>query len=105
MNKQQQVENEDVLKQIFSYFAMWVGIVICVLSALSFFISTETMLRWLLEAEIEHQGNDSDASTILYNLQIKLLELGIWLKDLPLAAKIGGVVVGGLLWFSNADHD
>ena len=103
MSNNLQSEQDETVKEISKYLMMWVGIVVCVLSVVSFFLSTETQVRLLLETELEHVGDDSDASSLIYNIEIKLLELGIWLKGLPLAAKISGTVLGGLLWFSNAD--
>jgi hypothetical protein len=103
MSNNLQSEQDETVKEISKYLMMWVGIVVCVLSVVSFFLSTETLVRLLLETELEHVGDDSDASSLIYNIEIKLLELGIWLKGLPLAAKISGTVLGGLLWFSNAD--
>lgn len=103
MSNNLQSEQDETVKEISKYLMMWVGIVVCVLSVVSFFLSTETLLRLLLETELEHVGDDSDASSLIYNIEMKLLELGIWLKGLPLAAKISGTVLGGLLWFSNAD--
>ena len=103
MSNNVQSEQDETVKEISKYLMMWVGIVVCVLSIVSFFLSTETLVRLLLETELEHVGDDSDASGLIYNVEIKLLELGIWLKGLPIAAKISGTVLGGLLWFSNAD--
>jgi len=105
MNRSPEEKTEDVFKQASSYFTMWIGVVVCALCAVSFFISTESLVKWVVETEIEHRGDDSDASVLIYNAKMLMLDLGLWLKNLPTVAKIAGVIVGGILWFSNADHD
>ena len=103
MKSNEQIELDDTVKQIGSNLAMWLGIVVCVLCVVALVISSETLLRLLIETEMNYTNDDSDASNLLYTVETTLLEFGIWLKKLPVGAKIAGIVVGGILWISNAD--
>lgn len=103
MKSNDQAEIDETIKQIGSHLAMWVGIVVCVVSVIAMFLSTETLAKQLIETEMSYANNDSDAATFLHTLEMTLIEFGVWLKKLPIGAKIAGIVVGGILWISNAD--
>ena len=98
-----QNETEETIKKISSYFLKWVGIVMCILCAVSFFITTEWVLKTLMETEREFRISDSDASKFFYYFQLYILEFAIWLKKLPLIIKIIGFIVGILICVSNTD--
>jgi hypothetical protein len=91
----------DISKEISNYFIKWIGIVICILSLVGFFISSDSILKLIFEMEADHKINDSNAGAFLYSIELFLLNLLIWLKKLPVAAKIVGIIIGGLLWFTH----
>ena len=94
---------EDTLRAISSYILMWIGIVMCVLCAAGFFVSTDWLLTQAINASSEYQNNDSDAASLLFKIEMIMLDVALWLKNLPVATKVIGIIIGGLLWFSNSD--
>ncbi len=93
-------EYYETIKDILSDCLKWIGIVVCILSLVSFFISSEWIIKTLFEVEMEHSiMDDSDASTLIKKVEIYMLEFAFWLKELPVVAKIIGAVVGGIIWY------
>lgn len=92
---------ENIAKEITSYIFKWIGIVVCVLSIGSIFISTEWILSIILESEKDFGQDDSDAGVFLKKIGYLIAELGWWLKNLPIYVKISGIVFGGIIWLSN----
>lgn len=98
-------DNDDILKEISSSLLKWAGIIICVLCASSFFISSEWLLEETLKSHYNHMNNDSDANMLNFKVEQYFLELALWLKGLSIKVKIGGLIGGGLLWFVNSDSE
>jgi hypothetical protein len=96
--------DENIVNEISSYLLMWLGIVICILCAVGFFISSEWLLTQSINTSYKYRNDDSDAGNFLYQVEIIMLNIAIWLKNLPVVAKIIGVIVGGILWFTNSDE-
>ena len=96
-------QNQDgTVKEITSYFLKWIGIVVCVLCAVSFFINSEWVAKQILETQMNYSNDDSEAANLLYKMEVFMIDTAIWLKKLPTSLKITGLVLGGLLWFSNS---
>lgn len=66
-------------------------------------MSTGWLLTQAINASSEFQNNDSDAANLLFKIEMIMLDVALWLKNLPVATKVIGIIVGGLLWFSNSD--
>ena len=97
-------QNQDgTVKEITSYFLKCIGIVVCVLCAVSFFINSEWAAKQILETQMNYSNDDSEAANLLYKIEVFMIDTAIWLKKLPISLKITGLVLGGLLWFSNSD--
>lgn len=96
-------DQDETVKEIASYFLKWIGIVVCALCAVSFFINSEWVAKQILETQMNYSNDDSDASNLLYKIEIFMIDTAIWLKKLPTTIKIIGLVLGGLLWFSNSE--
>jgi hypothetical protein len=96
-------ETEETIKQIRKYLLMWLGIIVCGLCALSFFITTKGLMSILTQSELDFGSSDSDVSVLLHNIELNILKFGIWLKSLPLINKVIGFVLGGIIWFLNKD--
>jgi hypothetical protein len=105
MKKKQHNENEEVLKDMSKLFLFWVGLIICVLSVAGFFVSSEWIVSSYQKTFLEYSGNDSNASSFLLDLELTFLKIARWLKDLPIWAKIVGVVVGGIMALANYEDD
>jgi hypothetical protein len=58
----------------------------------------------ILQSEVDHRLNDSSASNFLHTVEFFIIDLLIWLKKLPIAAKVAGLIVGGIIWFMNDDE-
>ncbi len=100
------IENSDEadVKEISSYFLKWIGIVICVLAVVSFFLDSESLTKMILQSEVDQRLNDSSASNFLHMVEFFIIDVLIWLKKLPIAAKVTGLIVGGIIWFMNDDE-
>ena len=100
------IENSDeaAVKEISSYFLKWIGIVVCVLAVVSFFIDSESLTKMILQSDVDHRLNDSSASNFLQTVEFFIIDVLIWLKKLPIAAKVTGLIVGGIIWFMNNDE-
>ena len=100
------IENSDEadVKEISSYFLKWIGIVICVLAVVSFFLDSESLTKMILQSEVDQRLNDSSASNFLHTVEFFIIDVLIWLKKLPIAAKVTGLIVGGIIWFMNDDE-
>lgn len=96
-------QEENIAKEIFSYIFKWIGIVVCVLSICSIFISTEWILSGILEIEKDFGQVDSDAGVLLKKIGYLIAEFMLWLKNLPIYVKISGIIFGGIIWLSNND--
>jgi hypothetical protein len=102
---QKKVHNEEnTYQEISNYFIKWLGIVVCVLSLIGLFINSESILNLIFEMERDHRLNDSNAGEILYSIELFMLNLLIWLKKLPIVAKVIGAIIGGLLWFTHNEE-
>lgn len=99
------IENSDeaAVKEISSYFLKWIGIVVCVLAVVSFFIDSESLTKMILQSDVDHRLNDSSASNFLQTVEFFIIDVLIWLKKIPIAAKVAGLIVGGIIWFMNDD--
>ena len=75
----------------------------CVLCAVSFFFNSEWAAKQILETQMNYSNDDSEAANLLYKIEVFMIDTAIWLKKLPISLKITGLVLGGLLWFSNSD--
>ena len=95
----------DIKDAIGSYYLFWIGLLILGLSVAALFINTEWVFKSYMEAVLTHGSNDSDAARFLYEVELKLLEFALWLKKLPVAIKITGVVVGGLISLVHKPND
>jgi hypothetical protein len=102
-DNQSTFQEENISREITNYIFKWIGIVVCVLSALSIFVTTEWIVSIILESEMEFGQDDSDASAFLKNIGYIMAKIGLWLKKLPIYAKISGIVIGGIIWFSNTE--
>ena len=58
------IENSDEadVKEISSYFLKWIGIVICVLAVVSFFLDSESLTKMILQSEVDQSVGRSFAS-------------------------------------------
>ena len=92
----------DTANEIISYFLKWIGIVVCISCAVSFFINSEWVAKQILETQMNYSKDDSDAANLLYKMEVFMIDSAIWLKKLPTSLKVTGLVLGGLLWFSNS---
>jgi hypothetical protein len=99
-NESSSFQDVNTFKEITNYLLMWIGIVVCVLSAVSLFISTEWAINFLIENEIEFGNNDSDVNILFTKIGYKMVEFGLWLKKLPIYIKIIGIISGVIIWFS-----
>jgi hypothetical protein len=97
-------QDENIEKEISSYLLMWLGIVICILCAVGFFISSEWLITQSINTSNEYRNDDSNAGNFLYQIEIIMIDIAIWLKNLPVVAKIIGVIVGLILWFTNSNE-
>jgi len=98
-------QEENIAKEITSYIFKWIGIVVCVLSICSIFISTEWILSIILESKKDFGLDDSDAGVLLKKILYSIAKLGLWLKNLPIYVKISGIVFGGIIWLANNNND
>jgi hypothetical protein len=105
MNKPLVNNSEDTKVEITNYFLKWIGIIICTLSVVSFFISSEWALNFLIENKIEFGQNDSDVNRLFANLSANIVVFALWLKKLPIIIKIIGIISGGVLWLIYNDYD
>jgi hypothetical protein len=96
---------EEVSNEISNLFLKWLGVIICVLSLVGFFVSTEWAVKFIIEHELEFGTNDSEASKLIYLIGVKLVETALWLKKLPVIVKIIGVISGGILWLKYNEAD
>jgi hypothetical protein len=96
--------NENILKEISSYLFKWIGIIICFLCALGFFISSEWLVTESIKTHTEYLNNDSNASGFLYQFELLMIDIAVWLKKLPAGAKIVGIITGGILWLVHSDE-
>jgi hypothetical protein len=94
---------DDTVKEITSYFLKWIGIVVCILCAVSFFINSEWVAKQIIETQMTYSNDDSEAANLLYKMEVFMIDAAIWLKKLPTSLKVTGLVLGGLLWFSNSE--
>lgn len=94
-------ENEEVFKDMSRLFLFWLGVIICLLSVAGFFVSSEWIAKNYLKTIAEYGGDDSNASSLLLEVEIFFLKVASWLKKLPIWAKIAGVVVGGIMAAAN----
>jgi len=96
-------EFDELMKLITRVIFKWIGIVVCVLSICSIFISTEWILSGILEIEKDFGQVDSDAGVLLKKIGYLIAEFMLWLKNLPIYVKISGIIFGGIIWLSNND--
>ena len=96
--------DENIGKEISSYYLMWLGIVLCLLCAVGLFISTEWVLSQTIKTQSQYRNNDSNVGNLLYQIEVIAIDMAIGLKSLPVIAKIIGLIVGGFLWFSNSEE-
>ncbi|MFM2139042.1 MAG: hypothetical protein RJA57_1349 [Bacteroidota bacterium] len=82
---------------IASQFIFWVGMLVFGLALVSFFISSEWIVKTYFETLAEVGSNDSDAANFFQKLVFMLLKFAAWLKQLPMGAKVAGLVIGGLI--------
>jgi hypothetical protein len=104
-NESSSFQDVNTFKEITNYLLMWIGIVLCFLSAVGFFVSTEWAVKFIIEHELEFGTNDSEASKLIYLIGVKLVETALWLKKLPVIVKIIGVISGGILWLKYNEAD
>jgi hypothetical protein len=96
--------DDDTFREIRNYFFKWIGIVVCLLAAIGFFLNSESLTKMILESDLNHRLNDSSASDFLYTIESFIIDMLIWLKKLPIAAKVTGFIVGGIIWLMNNDE-
>jgi hypothetical protein len=94
-------ENVEVFKDMSRLFLFWLGVIICLLSVAGFFVSSEWIANNYIKTIAEYSGDDSNASSLLLEVEIFFLKVASWLKKLPIGAKIAGVVVGGIMAAAN----
>jgi hypothetical protein len=92
------------MEDIYNDFKKWIGILICGLSVIGFFISSDNISDFFWETlSINQTQGDSNASEFLVVIILFLVSVLVWLKKLPIAAKIIGFIVGGIIWLIYAD--
>ena len=101
MKKKELTENEEVIKDMSKLLLFWIGIIICILSIVGFFVSSEWISNSYQKSFSDYSGNDSNASSFLLNLELYFLKVAGWLKELPIWTKIIGVIWGGIIAASN----
>jgi hypothetical protein len=89
--------DQDAFREIFSDIIKWIGFIIAVISFSGLFVSSEWLVKPLYETINDYGSNDSEASSLLYKLEIELLNIASWLKGLPTGYKVSGIMIGGLL--------
>jgi len=94
-------KGDNAVREIYTYYIKWLGIIICALCIFSFFVSTNWIITLIKETNQEYGRTDSDASKFLYTIGIYIAEFGYWLKKLPIILKIIGTVVGGIIWLTH----
>jgi hypothetical protein len=76
----------------------WIGIVILISCAASLFISTPWLNDQIKSMNNSNYANDdSDAAMLLKKVEYWFIEAAIWMKNLPLIFKIGGIGFGLLM--------
>ena len=93
---------ENTYQEISNYFIKWLGIVVCVLSLIGLFINSESILKLYYEAQ-EFRNDDSNIAQLLFSITSLILKVLVKLKKLPIAAKVIGLILGGILWITHND--
>jgi hypothetical protein len=96
-------ENDNTINEIIRDFFKWIGICLCALSAIGFFINSSDIEEMIRETIHDYISDDSDAAKFLFKVQMKLSFFLGWLKSRPVVVKILSFALGLYMWLSNSE--
>jgi hypothetical protein len=99
------IETESTVKIIGVFLLFWVGVIILSLSLIGLFIDSTSIIKMSNDVVEINFGNDSDSTHFLVVVLVNIVHLLVWLKELTLGIKIGGVIVGALICYTTYEED
>lgn len=99
------IETDSTVKIIGVYLLFWVGVIILSLSLIGLFIDSTSIIKMSNEVVEINFENDADTTHFLVVVLVNIVHLLVWLKELTLGIKLGGVIVGALICYATYEED
>jgi hypothetical protein len=99
------IETDSTIKIIGLYLLFWVGVIILSLSLIGFFINSISIIEQSNTVIKTYADDDSNASSFLFWVEVNLINIAVWLKELSLGVKIGGAILGAIICAATYNDD